>query len=98
MSFYDLGTRTLVNTLQITLPKVQQVCLGDDISGTGSRYDLIIWSKNIISKGKKFGSLLNERKSWFILKDHGKLQEARCLFSNAGIKLRTDRLSSWNRN
>ena len=43
MSFYDLGTTTLVNTLQITLPKVQQVCLGDDISGTGSLYDLIIW-------------------------------------------------------
>ena len=43
VSFYDLGTRTLVNTLQITLPKVQQVCLGDDISGTGSLYDLIIW-------------------------------------------------------
>ena len=70
--------------------KVRQVCLADDISGAGSLDDLIIWWKNVISEGKKFGYLVNEKKSWLILKDHGNLQEAQRLFSNTGIKLTTD--------
>ena len=43
MVFYALGTTPLVNTLWITLPKVRQVCLADDISGSDSFDDLIIW-------------------------------------------------------
>ena len=79
MAFYALGTTPLANTLQITPPEVHQVCLA-----------LIIWWKNVISEGKKFGYLVNEKKSWLILKDHGNLQEAKRLFSNADIKLTTD--------
>ena len=90
MAFYALGTTPLVNTLQITSPEVRQVCLADDISGAGSLDDLIIWWKNVISEGKKFEYLVNEKKSWLILKDHGNLQEAQRLFSNTGIKLTTD--------
>ena len=66
------------------------MCLADDISGAGSLGNLIMWWKNVISKGKKFGYLVNEKKSWLILKDHGNLQEAQLLFSNTGIKLTTD--------
>ena len=90
MAFYALGTTPLVNTLQITSPEVQQVCLADDVSGAGSLDNLIIWWKIFISEGKKFGYLVNEKKSWLILKDHLKLQEAQRLFSNTGIKLTTD--------
>ena len=90
MAFYALGTAPLVNALQITSPEVRQVCLTDDISGVGSLDDLIIWWKNVISEGKKFGYLVNKKKIWLILKDHGILQEAQCLFSNTGIKLTTD--------
>ena len=90
MAFYALGTTPLVNTLQITSPEVQQVCLADDVSGSGSLDNLIIWWKNFISEGKKFGYLVTEKKSWLILKDHLKLQEAQRLFSNTGIKLTTD--------
>ena len=90
MAFYALGTTPLVNTLQITLPEVRQVCLADDISGAGSLDDLIIWWKNVISEIKKFGYLVNEKKSWLIFIDHGNLQEAQCLFSNTGIMLTTD--------
>ena len=43
-----------------------------------------------ISEGKKFGYLVNEKKSWLILKDHGNLQEAQRLFSNTAIKLTSD--------
>ena len=89
MAFYALGTTPLVNTLQITSPEVQQVCLAD-VSGAGSLDNLIIWWKIFISEGKKFGYLVNEKKSWLILKDHLKLQEAQRLFSNTGIKLTTD--------
>ena len=53
--------------LQITSPEFRQVCLADDISGAGKLDDLIIWWKNVISEGKKFGYLVNEKKSWFIL-------------------------------
>ena len=42
MAFYALGTTSLVNKLQITLPDVGQVCLADDISGASSLDDLII--------------------------------------------------------
>ena len=63
MAFYALGTTPLVNTLQITSPEVRQVCLADDISGAGSLEDLIIWWKNVISESKKFGYLVNEKKS-----------------------------------
>ena len=90
MAFYAFGTTPVVNTLQITSPEVRQVCLADDISGAGSLGDLIIWWKNLISEGKKFGYLVNEKKSWLILKGHGKFQGARHLFSNTGIKLTTD--------
>ena len=85
-----MGTTPLVSTLQITSPEVRQVCLADDISGAGSLDNLIIWWKNVISEGKKFGYLVNEKKSWLILKDHGNLLEAQRLFSNTGIKLTTD--------
>ena len=90
MAFYTFRTTPVVNTLQITSPEVRQVCLADDISGAGSLGDLIIWWKNLISECKMFGYLVNEKKSWLILKGHGKLQRARHLFSNTGIKLTTD--------
>ena len=90
MAFYALGAKPLVNTLQTTSPEVRQVCLADVISGAGSLNDLIIWWKNVIAEGKKIGYLVNEKKSWLILKDHGNLQEAQRLFSNTGIKLTTD--------
>ena len=90
MAFYALGTAPLVNILQITSPEIRQVCLADDISGFDSLDDLIIWWKNVISEGKKFGYLVNGKKSWLILKDNDNLQEAQRLFSNTGIKLTTD--------
>ena len=90
MAFYALETTPLVNTLQIASPEVRQVCLADDISGAGSLDNLIIWWQNLISEGKKFGYLVNEKKIWLILKDHGKLQETQHFFSNTIIKLTTD--------
>ena len=64
--------------------------LADDISGVDIFDNLITWWENVISEDKKFGYLVNEKKSWLILKDHGNWQEAHCLFSNTGIMLTTD--------
>ena len=50
----------------------------------------MIWWKNVISEGKKFEYLVNENKSWPILKDLGTLPEAQRLFSNTVIKLTTN--------
>ena len=63
MVFYALGTTPLINTSQIPSSEVRQVCLADDISGAGSLDDLIIWWKSVNSEGKKFGYLVNEKKS-----------------------------------
>ena len=52
--------------------------------------DPIIQWKKVVSEGKKFGYLVNEKKSRLILKDHENLQEAQRLFSNTGITLTTD--------
>ena len=50
----------------------------------------IIWWKNVIAEGIKFEYLVNENKSWLILKDLGNLPGAQRLFSNAVIKLTTN--------
>ena len=63
MAFYALGPAPLVNILQTTSHEVRQVCLTDDTSGAGSLEDLIKWWKNVISEGKKFRYLVNEKKS-----------------------------------
>ena len=63
MAFHSLGTTPLVNTLQITSPEVRQVFLADDISGAGSFDNLIIWWENLISEVKRFGYLVNKKKS-----------------------------------
>ena len=85
MAFYALVTTPPLNTLQITSPEVREVCLTDNISRAGSLSDRTIWLKNVISEGKRFGYLVNERKSYLNLKNYGNLQGARRLFSNTGI-------------
>ena len=43
MSFYALGTTTLLNYLLISSPNVKNVCLADDITGTGTLVNLKKW-------------------------------------------------------
>ena len=59
MSFYALGTATLLNRLLISHPNVKNVCLADDITGAGSLYNLKQWWSTIISEGSKFGYYVN---------------------------------------
>ena len=85
MAFDAFGTTLLVNMLQIMSLEVSQVYLADDISGVNIFDNLITWWKNVISEDKKFRYLVNEKKSWLILKDYVNWQEAHCLFSNTGV-------------
>ena len=78
MSFYALGTATLLNYLLISSSNVKNVCLADDITGVGKLVNSKkLWSK-IIPEGLKFGYYVNEDKSL--------LNEAQQIFSNFGIK------------
>ena len=90
MGFYALGTTPLINTLRISSPDVRLVCLADDIAGAGNLENLNVWFNYAITEGQKFGYIVNEEKSWIILKDPKKLNEAKNLFSSTKIRITTD--------
>ena len=86
MSFYALGTITLLNYLLIASPNAKDVCLADNISDTGTLVNLKKWPSTIISEGSKFGYYVTEDKSWLIVKNENLLNEAQQIFSNSDIK------------
>ena len=90
MSFYALGTTTLLNYLLISSPNVKNVCLAVDITDAGTLVNLEKWWSTIISKGSKFGYYINEDKSWLIVKNKNLLNEAQQIFSNSDIKFTTE--------
>ena len=69
MSFYALGTATLLNYLLISFPNVKIVCLEDDITVAGTLVNFKKWWSTIISEGSKFGYYVNEDKRWLIVKN-----------------------------
>ena len=83
MSFYALGTTTLLNYLLISSPNVKNVCLADDITGTGTLVNLKKWWSTIISKG-------SNSKSWLIVKNKNLLNKTQQIFSNSDIKFTTE--------
>ena len=89
MSFYALGTVPLQNDLRVVQPNVKQVWLADDATGAGKLAHLKQWWNAIISHGSKLGYFVNESKSWLILKDESKLEEAKQLFAGTSIKFTT---------
>ena len=76
--FYGLNTRLLIDIL-----KVKQVWLADDASSAGKVKDLTKWWDIIRLEGKKIGYYANETKSWIIIKDPPKLEEAKEQFGNS---------------
>ena len=90
MAFYALATAPLITILQLMSPDVGQVSLADDISGASVLISLKKWWDNVIIEGEKYGYFVNESKSWIIIKDPAKLQEAQRIFSDSAIKFTTD--------
>ena len=80
MSFYALGTATLLNYLLIPSPNVENLYLADGITDTGTLVNLKKWWSVIISKGSRFGCYGSEVKSWLIVKNKNLFDEAQQIF------------------
>ena len=90
MSFYALGTATLLNYLLISSSNIKNVCLADDITGAGTLANLKKWWSTIISEGSNFGYTVNEDESWIIVKNKNLLNEVEQTFSNSDVKFTTE--------
>ena len=90
MSFYALGTISLLNKLHQLVRHVKQVWLADDATGCGKLTDLVEWWKLTCEEGRKIGYFVKESKSWLILKDPQLLYEGMRLFANSNINITTE--------
>ena len=90
MPFYALGTISLLNKLHQLVRHIKQVWLADDATGCGKLIDLVEWWKLICEEGRKIGYIVNESKSWLILKDPQLLDEAMRLFASSNINITTE--------
>ena len=77
--FYNQGTIPLQTLLSVTVPSVSQVWLADDATGAGTLEHLKEWWDCIVKSGSRFGYLVNNSKSWLILKDPALLEQASAL-------------------
>ena len=89
MAFYALSTAPLQQILKNNVPDVKQVWLADDATGAGKLMLLRRWWTFVVEYGRKYGYIVNESKSWLILKDPDLLPEAMRLFDGTGIKFTT---------
>ena len=88
--FYNQGTIPLQTLLSITVPSVSQVWLADDATGAGTlEYLKNLWDC-IVKNGSRFGYLVNNSKSWLILKDPTLLEQASKLFNGTNINITTE--------
>ena len=87
-SFHSLSTAPIQSRLRKI--SVRQVCLADDATGGGNLSELKEWWDTIIENGSKISYYVNESKSWLILKNPEKFNEAKVLLGNTGIKFKTE--------
>ena len=89
MQFYALGTNPLLKLLQAWVPEISQVWLADDATGGGKLAKLREWWDFVVSEGVKLGYHVNEVKSWLILKNPDKMEEAQRIFCDTQINMTT---------
>ena len=85
--FYNQGTIPLQTLLHTEAPNISQVWLADDATGAGKLENLKKWWDCIVECGVSFGYLVNNEKSWLILKDTASLQLATELFEGTNINI-----------
>ena len=85
--FYNQGTIPLQTLLSVSAPDVSQVWLADDATGAGTLQNLKEWWNCIIKHGVRFGYLVNNEKSWLILKNIELQQQAIALFQDTNINI-----------
>ena len=89
MQFYGISTTPIIRKLDFKSTNVHQVWLADDATGAGTLPNLRNWWDLVISEGKSYGYHVKPSKSWLIIKDADKLQEAEAIFSSSPIKITT---------
>ena len=89
MQFYGLSTKPIIVALDFEKSRVHQVWLADDATGAGTLTNLRAWWDIVSSEGKKYGYHVKPSKSWLILKDEHKFEEAQSTFENTNIQVTT---------
>ena len=87
MQFYGISTVPIIQKLSYDSTQVRQVWLADDATGAGTLKNLKIWWDRVTLEGRKHGYHVKPSKSWLILKDPNKLEEAAKIFQNSPIKI-----------
>ena len=90
MPFYGLGMTFVQTSIRFTKTHVKQVWLADDATGGGTLVNLKVWWDLMIESGSRMGYYVNESKSWLILKDSNKLEEAKRIFNATSIQYTTE--------
>ena len=83
--FYALSLLLIQNSLS-SISSIKQVWQADDATGAGEIISLKQWWDIVISEGRNYGYYANESKSWIILKNNYKLEEAKKIFADSTIK------------
>ena len=89
MAIYAVGIMPLIWRLQVDCDEQHQIWFADDASATGSLNNLRSWWDKIIELGPSYGYYADPSKTVIIVKKE-KLEEARALFRNSGVKVTTD--------
>ena len=90
MAFYGISTKPLIDILEFSKTNILQVWLADDATGAGTLKHLLKWWKLVTEEGRKYGYVVKPSKSWLIIKDPAKEQDARNLFAECPIKVTTE--------
>ena len=90
MAFYGISTKPILLILRNRIPEITQVWFADDATGGGNLYKLRKWWDEIKESGTKYGYHVKPSKSYLILKDSSKLDEAKQLFETSPINITTD--------
>ena len=89
MPWYAINTRTLIDRLRMIVSDVKQAWLADDSAGGGSLRNLHEWFLQLSSEGEKYGYYVNGSKSWLIVKNADRMEEASKIFGTT-VKITKD--------
>ena len=82
MSWYLVNTSVVIQSLRTSIPGVKQVWLADDSAEAGQIMPLCNWYNHLTQVGKEYGYLVDESKSWLIVKSDVLADEAKSMFGN----------------
>ena len=77
----------LLKSLTFRSTNVHQVWPADDATGAGTLTDLKKWWDQVTQVGRLYGYHVKPSKSWLIIKDCSKIEEAEELFKSSPIKI-----------